>query len=179
MSVWFVVMSVFAALNPPRVALALAQTPRRDRTRALQGGVALAGLAVVVLAALGAWILNILEVTDETWRIAAGAVAVLSGAYHLSVRVVTPVPAITAPIHAVAPVAFPVVLVPEVVVLAVLYGATESFGVTLTAAALGLATVAVWGAAGAGVATRGAARLLAALLITVGIALIVMGIRDV
>ena len=110
---------------------------------------------------------------------ASGAVAVLAGAHHLAIRTAKPVPAMSEPIHAAAPVAFPVILVPELLVIAVLYGATESAASWMAACAFGLALAAFWGRVGDGAATRGAARLLAAVLIVAGIALLVLGIRDV
>jgi small neutral amino acid transporter SnatA (MarC family) len=172
-------MSVLAAVNPSRVAVALSLTPQRERIRPLVAAVVVAAGVFVVLYAAAGWLLDVLDVTDETWRIAAGAVAVLSGARHLALRAAMPVPRLTVPIHAVAPVAFPLLLVPEVVVLAVLYGATESVGTVLAASAAGLGAAALWGAVTAGPVTRGAVRMFAALLIVAGVALLVMGIRDV
>jgi small neutral amino acid transporter SnatA (MarC family) len=178
MTLWFVLAAMVAAVNPARVAVALAATPGRDRRRPLVLATLVAGAVLVFLGASGSWLLDVLDVTDETWRIAAGAVAVLAGARHLVFPIMA-VPQVTAPVHAVVPVAFPVLLVPEVIVVSVLVGATEGIGVAMLGAAAGLGSAMVGGVVGDSASTRGGARLLAAMLVVVGVAAIIAGIRDV
>jgi small neutral amino acid transporter SnatA (MarC family) len=177
-SVWFVFAAMIAAVNPARVAVALAATPGRVRRRPLLVGTTAAGAALIVIGAFGSQLLDLLDLSDETWRIAAGAVAVLAGARRM-VFDTAAVPPLTAPRHGVVPVAFPVLLVPEVVVVTVLVGATEGVGTALLGAAVGLGPVLAVGRAGDSVVIRGAVRLLAALLVVAGVGLVVAGIRDV
>lgn len=179
MSLWFVLVSMVVAVNPARVAVQLRATSPRDRAKPLGPGALVAAAAVVVLGLVGESLLDALEITDETWRIAAGAIAVLSGARHLAIRPATAIPEVSTSAHALVPIAFPVLLVPEIVTLAVLYGTTESFGRLAVGAVIGFGAAALWGRAEDGTVTRGMARLLAAVLVIAGIALLVAGIRDV
>jgi small neutral amino acid transporter SnatA (MarC family) len=177
--VWFALVAAIAAINPPRVAAALAATPEPERRRPLTVGTIVAAAILLMLAAAASWLLDVLDVTDETWRIAAGAVAVLAGARHVTLDSPSPVPRLSAPLHALAPVAFPVLLVPEAVLLTILYGATEGMATTLLALAAGVLPVPFVGRAELGPTIRGSFRFLAAVLVVVGIGLIVAGIRDV
>jgi len=178
-SLWFVLVSMLAAVNPARLAVLMGDTASRDRTRLLGLGALMSTVVVVVLGLFGDTLLDALEVTDETWRIAAGAVAVLSGARHLAIRPAKPIPRVSVPAHAIAPIAFPGLLVPEIVVLAVLYGTTESVGRLVFGAVVGFGAAAVWGRIEDGAVTRGMVRVFAALLVVAGIVLIVAGIRDI
>ncbi len=178
MSVWFVVLSALAAANPPRVAEVLSATPLEDRERPLTVGASILALILIAVAGLGSQILDLLELTDETWRIATGAVAVLAGA-RVVVGWFRPVPQLGRNAHSIVPVVFPVMLVPELVLLMVLYGATEGFQGTLVALAVAIGALRLWGRAEGGPVTRGSARFLGALLVVVGIGLLVAGIRDV
>ncbi len=175
---WFLLLSAVAASNPPRVAELLSATPAHDRRRPLTVGAAITALVFIAAAGLGTQILELLELSDETWRIATGAVAVLAGA-RVVLAPLRPVPALGRDAHAVVPVAFPVMLVPELLLLMVLWGATEGFGASVVALAVAIGGVRLWGTADSGAVTRGFARLLAALLVVVGIGLLVAGIRDV
>lgn len=175
MSTWFVLVSVLAAVNPPRVAARL-PSPDGERRRTIVVGTASAAGILVVLALAADAVLRGLELSVETWSIAAGAVAVLAAARHLVFAPAAPVPSLGG--LGLIPVAFPLLLVPEAVVLAVLYGATESMGLVVAALVLALAPVPVW-AGRDGLVTRGLVRLLAAVLVVAGIGLMVAGIRDV
>ncbi len=179
MSGWLVLLSLLAAANPARVTVALQSTRASDRTRSLVSGTGIAAVALLVAGAAGDWILDVLDITNETWRIAAGSVAVLAAARHLIFPPATPVPELLRPSHAVAPVAFPVVLVPELIALVVLYGATESFGLLVIGILGALGLDVAWGRRSAGPVDAGAVRLWAAVLVIAGFALIVAGIRDV
>ncbi len=178
MSLWFVVLSVVAAANPPRIAELLSATPQEDRERPLTIGTSILAVILIVLAGLGSPILDVLELSDETWRIAAGAVAVLAAA-RVVIAPLRPVPELGRNAHAGVPVVFPVMLVPELALLMVLWGATEGVSVVAVALSVGIAAVRIWGRSNGGPVNRGAAKLLAALLVVVGIGLLVAGIRDV
>lgn len=178
MSMWFIILSAVAAANPPRVGELLSATPDEDRARPLAIGIAILALILGVAAGLGSQILELLELSDETWRIATGAVAVLAGA-RLLLAPIRPVPELERNAHALVPVVFPVLLVPELLLLMVLWGATEGFQASVVALVVAVGTLRLWRNSDGGPITRGTARLLAALLVVVGIGLLVAGIRDV
>jgi small neutral amino acid transporter SnatA (MarC family) len=178
MTGWFVFVAYLAAVNPPRLRPQLAAGEERGQPKQLVVGAAIvvgAGL-ILVLAADG--ILDALDVTDETWRLAAGIVCGLVGGR----AVVAPAREVPLPTASVLfPIAFPLLFTPQLAVLAILFGATEPF-----AAAWG------WLAAGVGAGAvvgrlryrrpelwLALARLLAAVLVVVGVALLIAGIRDV
>ena len=175
---WFVIVSAVAAANPPRVGERLSSTSEEDRRRPLAIGIAILALILGVTAGLGSQILELLDLSDETWRIATGAVAVLAGA-RLLLAPIRPVPELDRDAHALVPVVFPVLLVPELLLLMVLWGATEGFQSSVVALAVAIGALRIWRTGDGGPVNRGAARLLAALLVVVGIGLLVAGIRDV
>ena len=178
MSMWFVILSSVAAVNPARVSELLSATPNEDRERPFAIGVAILALILGVTAGLGSQILELLELSDETWRIATGAVAVLAGA-RIALAPIRPVPALGKNAHVLLPVVFPVMLVPELLLLMVLWGATEGFQISVVAIVVGLGSLRLWRNSPGGPVTQGTARVLAALLVVVGIGLLVAGIRDV
>lgn len=179
MSAWFVLLSIFAAVNPARVSARLSATAIGPRRRYMGIAVAITAVVVVALGLAGRWVLDVLDLTDETWRIASGAVAVLAGGRYLALSPGSTLPELTLPVHAVVPVTFPLLLVPELAVLVVLYGATDSFALLALGSAVALGAAVGWGGTADGPVNRGLVRLLAALLVVVGIGLLVAGIRDV
>jgi hypothetical protein len=161
----FLVAGFLATANWGRVALA-AQGARADR-RAVAAAV-LAGAALVVAAILLADpLLDALAISPESFRVAAGIVV---GAAGLRTLVWPRAPG--------GP--FAVVLVtPELTTLAISFGADESAGRALAAAALALLPALLAYQARRPETSALAAQFLAALAIVVAIALAVSGIRDV
>lgn len=179
MSAWFVVLSLAAALDPIRSTMAC-RAPAPGRRRVVAAGTAVTALVLIAVAAFGDAILSGLDITEESWRIAAGIVVGLAGVRTMMWPPPSPLP-LDGYRRAIVPFAFPLLIKPEVAVLAVLYGATESMA--LTAAAI-LAAAALVGAAaavpiGGGPVSVASSRLLGAALIVAAVALIVAGIRDV
>lgn len=181
MSIWLVYAAYIAAVNPARLRPALPEHGDRARWGPLLGGAAVTLGAGALLIAFSADLLDALDITPETWRIAAGMVATLVGFRVLVFPDRPEEPRLTGLRAALVPVAFPLLITPEIVALVSIFGATEpatrSFGGLAVAVALGVAAGAIarrrpslWLAG---------ARLLAAVLILAGIALIVEGIRDV
>jgi small neutral amino acid transporter SnatA (MarC family) len=128
-------------------------------------------------------LLDAVEITPETFRIAAGLVAVAAGLVVLFSPRPAAEPELAGMRAAVWPVAFPRLFAPEVAALALSTGSLE--GVAATAAGSGVVLSLVVAAA---VAPRTpvservmlwTGRVLAALLVAVGIFLMVEGIRDV
>ena len=173
-----------AVVNVARTRLGL---PEDGRGRA-RFGVAAAGAALAfgALAALAGWsgpLLRSLEITPETFRIAAGIALLVAGVGAMAV----PRPAAEPPARgwraALWPVAFPLILGPEVMALAVSTGTQEGVAATLWAGGAALAVL-----LGLGTLPRRplpdrvllwASRLLATMLVAVGVWLVVDGIRDV
>jgi small neutral amino acid transporter SnatA (MarC family) len=180
MSWWYLLAVAIVAVNAARIRPALPQ----EGTRRLV--LAAGGTAIVLLigASAIAWaepLLELLAITPETWRIAAGVVALLAGAWVLAFPSRRDEDGLPGRWAALAPVAFPLILSPELAGFLVLFGATEPASRWLPALVLGLATVPA--AAAIEVRRRGlwtaASRMGGALLIALAIAQIIEGIRDV
>jgi len=143
-------------------------------------------LALGLVAALAGWsgpLLRALQITPETFRIAAGIAAVLAAGYIL----IAPRPA-AEPVPggrwaALWPVCFPLLVGPEVMALAVATGTQEGVAPTLAAAGASLVALLVLGALPRRALTDRVllwlARVLALVLLVVGLWLAVDGIRDV
>jgi small neutral amino acid transporter SnatA (MarC family) len=183
---WLWFGALLLALNPARAAFGV---PRAGRTRAAAAGLAAAGgaiggLAVCVAAAVGDPLLDLLDVSEPSFRTAAGVVAALAGAADLFRRPPPAEPALSGWRAALVPVAVPLVARPAVVILALGAGADEDVLVSAGAMAVGVALlagiVAAWPLDGpAGRALRWAGRLLGAALVACGILLAVDGVLDV
>jgi small neutral amino acid transporter SnatA (MarC family) len=181
---WFAALLV--ALNPARAAFAV---PRAGRSpRAVAGlaavGGAIGGLAVCAVAAVGEPLLDALDVSEPSFRVAAGIVAVLAGATDLFRRAPAPEPALAGRRAALIPVALPVVARPALVVMALGAGADQGVLVSAAAMATGTALLtalaAGWPTEGPGVrGLRWAGRLLAAGLVACGVILAIDGVLDV
>jgi small neutral amino acid transporter SnatA (MarC family) len=178
------VIAYLAAVNPARTRLGVPGTGRgRAHLPALAGG---SLLALGLVAALAGWsgpLLRALEITPETFRIAAGIAAMLAGAYVLMVPrpAAEPVPA--GGWAALWPVCFPLLAGPEVMALAVATGTGEGVTATLAGVATALAVLLLLGLVPrrppADRVLLWASRVLGLLLLIVGVWLAVDGIRDV
>ncbi len=179
MTGWFVFLAYLAAVNPPRLRPGLATGEERGQLRRLAiSAVTVTGAGLVLVLAADEF-LDLLDITDETWRLAAGVVSILVGARVVVAPQLSEMP--DPDRSGLIPIAFPLLFTPQLAALAVLFGATESFGI-----AWGwLVTSVVAGAAVGHLRYRrpglwlALARILGALLVALGIALVVAGIRDV
>ena len=138
MSVWLLLLGFVGSVNPCRTRLALPG----NRIAVLLGAcVALA--AAAVLAAAGGALLDRLDVSPESFRLAAGLVLAVEGARAL----VWPRPAAEPELPglraALVPVAFPLLLQPGVVVLVLAAGGEDVERRALVALAVALALVVV------------------------------------
>jgi small neutral amino acid transporter SnatA (MarC family) len=174
----FLAFALVAAVNPCRLRLALP-----DRTGAVVLGALLALGAVAAIAALGGALLDALDVSPESFRLGAALVLALEGARALVVPRPGAEPELPGLRAAVVPVAFPLLLSPGVVALAVAAGGDdvepELLGALALALALVLAVTLVGRGARADALLAAGGRLLGALEIAAGIALAVGAIRDV
>jgi small neutral amino acid transporter SnatA (MarC family) len=182
-SAWLWAAALVLALNPARAAFAV---PRADRTTvgvAAVGGV-IGGFVVCVAATIGGPLLDALDVSEPSFRIAAGLLAVLAGAADLFRRPPAAEPALHGWGAVLVPVAIPVVARPALLVLALGAGADVGVVVSAVAMAIGvallIALVAAWPAEGpAGRALRWAGRVIAAALVACGVVLAVAGVLAV
>jgi len=183
---WLWAAALVLALNPARAVFAIPRAGRSRRTVvgvAAVGGV-IGGLAVCAAAAAGGPLLDALDVSDPSFRIAAGIVAALAGAADLFRRPPPPEPALAGWSAALVPVAIPAVARPALLVLALGAGADRSVLVSAGAMAMGIALLTglalAWPTDGpGGRVLRWAGRLLAAGLVASGVLLGVDGILDV
>lgn len=181
MSIWLVYAGYLAAVNPARLRPALPDGNDSSRWFSIIGGAVLTLGVGIGLVAWSTNLLDALDITPETWRIAAGVIATVVGLRGLALPDRAAEPELGGKWAAVVPVAFPLLITPELVALISIFGATEPATRSLGGLALALAI----GAATALVAHRrpglwlAGARLFAAVLILVGLAMVVEGIRDV
>lgn len=178
------VVAVFAALNPFRTRLGLPPGSRgRARTVPLAVGAVVGTATLVGLAWVSGPMLSALEVTPETFVIAAGLVAVLAGAWVFGFSEPAEEPEASGWRAGLWPVAYPRIVSAETIAIAIALGSRSGVAGTAIAvifavgalAALGLLPrhrigdrILVW-----------AGRLTAVLLVLVGVWLMIEGIRDV
>ena len=200
---WLWAAVLVLALNPPRAVFGI---PRRSRppqsaaaatagaareqrspetaaALAVTGG-AVGGLFVILAALAGDPILDALDVSEPSFRTAAGVLAALVGAADLFRRPPSPEPALPGARAALVPVAIPLVARPALLVLAIGAGADESVLVTAGAMAVGVAALTALSARcsteeASGRVLRWAGRLLAAGLVACGVLLTIDGVLDV
>jgi small neutral amino acid transporter SnatA (MarC family) len=177
-SFWFLLLAFAASLNACRFRLAF---PGRPALLALGSLLALG--AGTALALSGRALLDALEISPESFRLAAALVLTIEGARALLSGQPTTASALPGLRAALVPVAFPLLLQPGVVVLALAAGGDDVSGLAMGALAVALLLV-----VGTGLLPRGpraeallaaGGRLLGALEIVVGVALAVDALRDV
>ena len=178
--------ALILALNPARAAFAIPRAGRSSREAvglAALGG-ALGGVAVCLVAAAGDRLLDALDVSEPSFRLAAGVVAAVAGIADLFRRPPSPEPALPGRRAALIPVVIPAVARPALLVMAVGAGADRSALVAVAAMVVAVALLAALAAGCPPDGARGRAlgwarRLLAAGLIACGVLLAVDGTLDV
>ena len=184
MNGFLLAITALAAVNPFRLRGGVPEDPAgRARLGPLVGGAALGLAALAALAVLSGPFLDAIEVTPETFRIAAGLVIVAGGIR----TVVRPDPGEEPELPgwraALWPVAFPRVVSPESVALAVTAGSLEGAGATIVVLAAALLVSAALGIVArtprAASVLRWLAGLTGVLLVAAGVFLMIDGIRDV
>ena len=171
-----------AAVNPPYLLGALPRGERRSLRAAAAAVASVIGL--VAVAALAGWsgpILDALDVSPSTFRIAAGVVALGGGLVRFLDPSADPLGSDGGWRLGVIPLAFPLLLAPDVVLLAVTLGADHGVAATVGSALVALAVFVAASLVAPGrrsVVVVGASRLLAALLVVAGVVLAVDGIQD-
>ena len=188
--------ALLLALNPARAAFAIPRArgsspdalgERRSLREAVGlavlGG-ALGGLGVCLVAAAGDPLLDALDVSEPSFRLAAGVVAAVAGIADLFRRPPSPEPALPGRRAALIPVAVPAVARPALLVMAIGAGADRSALVAVAAMVVAVALLAALTAWCPPDGPRGrvlgwARRLLAAGLIACGVLLAIDGLVDV
>jgi small neutral amino acid transporter SnatA (MarC family) len=179
-----VVLAFTVALNPFRARLGLPGTAGSPaRLGPAVAGMALGATALLGLAVGSGPALSALEVTPETFVIAAGLVAVLGGAWVLGFPEPADEPEASGWLAGLWPVAFPRVVGPETITLALAVGARAGVAEVALGAGVGLALLGALAVVPLGRLVERVlvwcARVGAALLIVVGVWLMIEGIRDV
>ena len=178
MSFAFLLLALVASANPCRVRLVL---PERREAVALGALIALATAAGV--AAVGGAVLDALDITPETFRLAAAVVLALEGARALVLARPAREPELGGLGAALVPVAFPLLLTPGVVMLALTAGGDDDVALAVGALAVAfglvlLTTLIPRGTRSDALLAAGG-RLLGAAEIAVGVALAVQSLHDV
>jgi small neutral amino acid transporter SnatA (MarC family) len=182
---WLWAAALLLALNPARAAFGV---PRAGRSQREIAGVAaigalIGGLVVCAAAAAGEPLLDALDVSEPSFRLAAGIVALLAGAGDLFRRPPPPEPSLAGWRAALVPVAVPLVARPALAVMALGAGADRGVLPSASAMALGAVLLIALAARPAegpwGRALRWAGRLLAVALIACGLLLSLDGILAV
>ena len=175
MTIWAVALAFVAALDPFRRRGALSVTRRAD----VVAGAALAGAGYVVLAALGTTVRDALDVSAPNARLAAGLVLLAVG-LHSTVAALPAFAPADAPRAWLVPVCFPVLLRPDLALVAFAADGAPAIGVVAVAAAVGLgATVAWWQTHGRPVGPRverGLAHVLGVVLVVAAVRLVLDGL---
>jgi small neutral amino acid transporter SnatA (MarC family) len=173
----FLLLALVASTNPCRVRLVL---PERRSAVALGALIALGSASAV--AAVGGALLDALDITPETFRLASALVLAVEGTRALVARPV-PEPELGGLGAALLPVAFPLLLTPGVVMLALTAGGDdmvgEAVGALAAAFALVLLVILIPRGTRADALLAAGGRLLGALEIAAGVALAVDSLRDV
>ncbi|HEX2466859.1 MAG TPA: hypothetical protein VHJ54_01510 [Solirubrobacterales bacterium] len=183
---WLWAAALLLALNPARAAFGVpraGRSPRDSVSLAAVGG-ALGGLGVCVVAAAADPLLDALDVSDPSFRVAAGIVVGIAGAVDLVRRPPVPEPALAGWRAALVPVAVPLVARPALLVAALGAGADHDVLVSAAAMAVGIAlltALTAWSPTDGpgGRVLRWTGRLMAAGLIACGTILTVDGVLDV
>ncbi|MGH9027573.1 MAG: MarC family protein [Acidimicrobiia bacterium] len=179
-------LAFVTVVNPARIHGALpAPGTRRGRVAVAGLGGAIALVVLVALAAVGDGLLDALDIDEASARIAAGLVLLVAGVRDLVARPPAAEPALPGWRAALVPVAVPLLLGPEVAVLALVAGANEGVASTSGTAAFAVAVVVATSLAPRELAPiserfRGVlARLSAAVLVVLAVDLTIDGILAV
>ncbi len=170
-----------AVVNAPSVRLRLGARAAGVRSRAALGGGVVAMVAAVLLGLVAHPLIDGLDVAPETFRVAAAMIVTLSGL----VVIASPAPS---PEHLsgrrsdfLVPVAYPLLLGPGPVLAWLVVGVDHGVWRTAVAAGLGSAVAVICAGLPEGRRSGwvGAARLLAAVVVVLGVAMVIDGVREV
>lgn len=180
MSLGFLLLAFVAVVNPARVRLGASE---RDRASLVALGSLVAFAAAAALAVPAGEILAALDVSPESFRLATGLVLAVEGVWTFARPSPSPGAALPGRLGALVPVAFPLLLTPGLVALALGAGADASMAEVLGALGAALVLASAGAAAErspvAVVVLPAATRLLAAAEIVAAVVIALEGVRDV
>lgn len=175
MTVWAVVLAFVGALDPFRRRGCLTVPKRADVVL----GAAVAGVAYVALAVAAATGRDALDVSAPNARLAAALVLVAVG-LHAIIAPLPNLPPDPAPRAWLAPVCFPVLLRPDLALVALAADGAAGIGVVAAGAVVGLVATVAWWATGGRVVgprvERGLGALTGALLVLAAVRLLLDGL---
>jgi small neutral amino acid transporter SnatA (MarC family) len=172
MTVWAVVLAFAASTNAFRRRTALSVP--RDRDVVAGAGAALA--TYVLLAVLGTTLRDTLDVSAPNARIAAGLVLIVTGLHAAVTAVPAPMPIEYGPRAWLSPAWFPVLLRPDLALVALAADNAGSVVAVVVGATLALAKTAAWWRHRGG-SSAAPTRVERALSAFVGVALVVAAVR--
>ena len=177
-------IAYLAAVNPLRTRLGLPEDEHgRGRMTVLVTGALVASTGVLAIAGWSGPILDALEVSPETFRLAAGIVVAVAAVITLARPRPPEEPEAGGLLAGVWPVAYPRLLSAEVVALALTTGTKEGVAATLVAAGIAFGSAVALGILRRTTFTDrvllNLGRLVTVLLVIVAVFLMVDGIRDV
>lgn len=176
MTTWAVVVAFVATLDPFRRRDALSVQHARD----VRAGAALATVAYALLAVLGATARDALDVSAPNARLAAGLVLLVAGVHATVARPATHPTEPPSRTDWLVPVCFPVLLRPDLALVALAADGAASVATTVIAAALATAAAAAWWSLGPPDAdrrlVRGASAVLAVALVVAAVRLLLDGL---
>lgn len=141
MSFAVALIAAIATLNPLRLWPGLPGTDRRERIELAAGGGLLVVAVLLAVMTFAGPLLDALDISDPTARIAAGAAVVIIGVRDAFVGPAQAEPALPGWRAALVPVAVPHLFVPGLALLAVSASADLGVGVALTVVVLAIGVV--------------------------------------
>lgn len=182
---WQLIVLFLATVNPGAVAAAFRPAPeRKEIARVAGAGVGLAVAVLVVAVVSAESILDGLEIEQETFRIAAGAVMLVAGAQAIMFGHPRIIEGSTGWQRGVYPLGIPLLVGPATLIAAVNFAADPDAGewhtmLALVPAVLTGLVLALWAPVKARGPLEAVGRLTGALTIALAAALVVSGVRDV
>lgn len=175
-------LAAIGAVNPTRCRLGLPETAEgRARLAETALGAVVAALVLWGIAAVSGPFLDAIDVSPETFVIAAGLVIGLAGFRSILRTTPGPEPALEGLRASLWPIAFPRLLAPETVALAIAAGARNGVSPTVASLAVGLMLVVLLAPVPRRSVGDGVMRWLGALagvvLVVVGTVLMIEGVR--
>lgn len=184
MSTVLAILAVVVTMNPPRTRLGLPETgSQRARWEIVPAGIVVGAAILALVGGASGRVLEALEISPESFRIAAGVVLVIAATWMFFQPAPRVEPLPSGMWGALWPVAYPRVVSPETLTLTVTIGASDGMGRLLpglgTAAAILLVTGAVPTTAFIRRLLAALGRLAAVAVAVAGVGLLLLGVREV
>ena len=184
MNTLLAIVAYLATLNPARTRLGIPENDNGGARMGLLGpGTAIGVLTLAGIAVVSGPLLDTVEISPETFRIAAGFVLVIVATWMIFVPIPTTEPVPDGFAARFWPVAYPRVISPETIILTLSIGASDGLGSVLPGLGLAAGVLIALGPVRAGPLTRrvmsSLGRVAAVILVVVGVWLAIQGVREV